>query len=509
MHFFKLRMEKSILSLPILLFIALALYVTLMTVSITRSLPALIPPSLYFSPKALAIPPFDFLAAKELAFATDGNGIGVETSAISLVSAATVLKWFFVVTVGLGTGRLLVMAALGLWSHAKGSYSAPMLARKLRKTEQLPVSISVLVPCYNEEKVISATIRRLLDSRDVSFEIIVVDDGSTDDTARCVERDFSGDQRVRLFSKPNGGKASALNFAMTVARSDLLVALDADTHFEPTTAAALVKHFDNPAIGAVAGNAKVGNPHNLLTRWQSVEYVTSQNMERIAFSRLGAMMVVPGAAGAWRRQAVIEAGGFSEETMAEDQDLTIAIQRLGWHVAYEPAAIAWTEAPETLADFIRQRLRWSFGTLQCLLKHRGLYRSRYARGLAWIAVPQAWLFQVAASITAPLTDVAVLIVLSVSIANWITDGSGYIFSYQLVFFCLALQLLIEIIYGKFAYGLDDRESRLPLVTYLSQRFAYRQVLYYAMLKALYRYVVGQKVHWTKLARSGRIVMASN
>src|SRR6476661_2611351 len=185
---------------------------------------------------------------------------------------------------------------------------------------------------------------------------------------------------------------------------EVVVALDADTHFEPDTIARLTRWFGDESIGAVAGNAKVGNRINLLTRWQALEYITAQNLERRALAALDTILVVPGAVGAWRRSALVKLGGFPTDTLAEDQDLTIALLRAGYRVLYDSQAIAWTEAPDTVSGLIKQRFRWAFGTLQCLWKHRKVtLKPRYG-SLGLIAVPQTWLFQFLFSVVAPFVD---------------------------------------------------------------------------------------------------------
>jgi cellulose synthase/poly-beta-1,6-N-acetylglucosamine synthase-like glycosyltransferase len=210
-----------------------------------------------------------------------------------------------------------------------------------------------------------------------------------------VEAAFGKDERVQLLTLENGGKARALNRGLELATSEIVVALDADTQFEPDTIARLARWFAaDEQLGAVAGNAKVGNRINIVTKWQALEYITAQNLERRALARLGAMTVVPGAVGAWRKRAIVEVGGYPPETLAEDQDLTIAIQRAGWSVTYDQSAIAWTEAPQTAGVLVRQRFRWTFGTLQSFWKHRDtLFRRKYGT-LGWIALPNIAIFQV-------------------------------------------------------------------------------------------------------------------
>src|SRR5207245_3917619 len=171
----------------------------------------------------------------------------------------------------------------------------------------------------------------------------------------------AGGGRVRW---RNGGEASALDLGVAQATGEIVVAVDADTRLAPGAIEAPVGALGDARGGAVAGNAKVGNRINLVTRWQAVEYVTSQNLDRRAFALLNCITVVPGAVWAWRRQLVLDAGGFSDQTMAEDQDLTLALLARGWRIAYADNAVAYTEAPDTLQGLSRQRFRWSFGTLQ-------------------------------------------------------------------------------------------------------------------------------------------------
>ncbi|HSQ99985.1 MAG TPA: polysaccharide deacetylase family protein, partial [Sphingomicrobium sp.] len=245
------------------------------------------------------------------------------------------LGFLFGVAITLGIARALILSSLALISAAK--------ERRLAIPPQLPKTfVSVLIPAFNEERVIQRSVAQVLASENVELEVIVIDDGSADRTSEIVETIFGDEPRVRLIRLENGGKARALNHGLAIARSELVIALDADTQFEPTTIARLARWLvADPGLGAVAGNAKVGNRVNVVTKWQALEYVTAQNVERRALARLGAMTVVPGAVGAWRKQAIVDVGGYPPDTLAEDQDLTIAVQRAGWRVAYDQSAVAW------------------------------------------------------------------------------------------------------------------------------------------------------------------------
>ena len=181
-----------------------------------------------------------------------------------------------------------------------------------------------------------------------------------------------------------------------------------DKHFQRDSIFKLVRWFHDPSVAAVAGNAKVGNRINTITRWQALEYVTSQNLERRALATLGCITVVPGAIGAWRREAIEQLGGFPVDTLAEVQDLTIRLLRAGWRVLYDSTAIGWTEAPDSLRGLLKQRFRWTYGTLQCLWKHRHVTLKPRYKSLGLVAFPQTWLFLVLFSIVAPLVDLTLV-----------------------------------------------------------------------------------------------------
>jgi cellulose synthase/poly-beta-1,6-N-acetylglucosamine synthase-like glycosyltransferase len=236
-----------------------------------------------------------------------------------------------------------------------------------------------------------------------------------------------------------------------------------------------------------------------------VEYVTAQNLERRALDRFDAITVVPGAVGAWRRAALDMVGGYPHDTLAEDQDLTIAIQRRGWLVEYDVDAVAWTEAPESFGALAKQRFRWAFGTLQCLWKHRRILRDRHPAGLALVGIPQAWLFQIGFALISPLIDLA----LAVSIIStfvrvqqhgWAQTQSDVI---RMLFYWIAFTG-IDAICGWIAYKLEPREKRFPVFLLLAQRFVYRQIMYSVVVRAVAAAVRGPWVGWGKLERSGRV-----
>ena len=411
------------------------------------------------------------------------------------------IKWLFLVAISLGIARAVLLSGLAL-----------VQARRESQTVFPAIDpdrfVTVLIPAFNEERVIERSVRRVLDSREVGIEIIVIDDGSKDRTSAVVREAFADEPRVRLLILENGGKARALNRALELVRGEIVIALDADTQFEPTTIARLARWFGDEHLGAVAGNAKVGNRVNLVTRWQALEYITAQNLERRALARLDAMTVVPGAVGAWRLAAIRGVGGYPPDTLAEDQDLTIAIQRAGWKVHYDQYAVAWTEAPESVRSLAKQRFRWAFGTLQCLWKHRAVMASGRPRGLARIGLPQAILFQIMLAAISPVIDLALLLSLvatgfEVEAHGWAQNSTdiGKMLTYWLVF------TAIDLLAGFIAFALERRERWRLLWLLVPQRIGYRQIMYYVVLKALAQAMRGPRVGWGKLERSGRVTQS--
>lgn len=420
-----------------------------------------------------------------------------------LAAIGYAIKWIFFAAIALGIARAVILAALALDENRRRARAVPPLIDP-------SLFVSVLIPAFNEALVIEGSIRRVLDSRDVTLEVIVIDDGSKDATSAVVRSGFAGDPRVQLLTLENGGKARALNAGLGVARGEIIIALDADTQFEDDTIARLARWFADKAVGAVAGNAKVGNRVNLVTRWQAVEYVTAQSLERRALSRFNAIMVVPGAVGAWRRDALDQVGGYPVDTLAEDQDLTIAIQRLGWRVTYDVDAVAWTEAPESFRALAKQRFRWAFGTLQCLWKHAGVVRSGQPAGLALVGIPQSWVFQIGFAMVSPLIDLALLgsvvgTALRVYQHGWAQTESDVL---RMALYWVAFTA-IDIACGWVAYRLETSEGKYPALLLVAQRFVYRQLMYGVVVRAVWSALRGPRVGWSKLERSGSVDVQRN
>jgi peptidoglycan-N-acetylglucosamine deacetylase len=432
--------------------------------------------------------------------ASGATSRGFTLAAFFTVSAIqSTVYWVFLVAVVLATLRILLVLVLAIIHRL-------LRARRGTTDDAFAPSVSVIVPAYNEAKVIEKTIRSLLaQTYRGALDVVVVDDGSPDGTGAIARAAFAEHPSVTVLVKPNGGKASALNFGIEQARGDVVVCLDADTVFEANTIARLVQPMADPSVGAVAGNAKVGNRLNLVTRWQALEYVTSQNVDRRAFDLLNCITVVPGAVGAWRRSAIRAVGGFTHDTLAEDQDATIALRKQGWRIAYAEDAIAWTEAPDTFAALVKQRFRWSFGTLQCAWKHREtVFRRRFGT-LGTIAMPNTIVFQLLCTAISPLADLMfVWSVLSVGVV-YLQHGATYgSQSAQQLASMYLLFLLMDWLAAVIAFLLEPGEERRLTWLILIQRFAYRQLMYWVVVKSFVAAARGGVVGWGTLERKGTV-----
>jgi cellulose synthase/poly-beta-1,6-N-acetylglucosamine synthase-like glycosyltransferase/peptidoglycan/xylan/chitin deacetylase (PgdA/CDA1 family) len=354
--------------------------------------------------------------------------------------------------------------------------------------------VSVVMPAYNEAVGIERAIRSLLDSDYPELEIVVVDDGSTDDTAERV--DSLADPRVRLLRQDNAGKAAALNRGVVEARHGVVVMVDADTVFEPGTLTALVAPMHDPLVGAVAGNTKVGNRRGIIGHWQHLEYVMGFNLDRRLYDVLRCMPTVPGAIGAFRRAAVADAGGVSTATLAEDTDLTLSIARAGWLVVYAEDARAWTEAPSTLGALWRQRYRWSYGTMQAVWKHRRATRrlsDPAERRVGLVGLPYLVLFQILLPLGALFIDPLTVY------------GLVFLDPLPILAFWLGFNL-VSLAVALYAFRLD-RESPKALWALPLQQFVYRQLTYLVVTASVVTAIEGRRMPWLHVERTGDVEVA--
>jgi peptidoglycan-N-acetylglucosamine deacetylase len=413
-----------------------------------------------------------------------------------------VIGVFFVGDV-LMSGRLIIIGVCAIIDRFR--------TRKNYATPDYMPRVAVLIPAYNEEKVIVRTIRSVMMSNYKNIRIIVIDDGSKDRTYDVAREAYPADiasGRLVVLTKPNAGKAEALNFALEHFEEDIYVGIDADTVIAHDAITRLVPHFANPQIGAVAGNAKVGNRVNLWTRWQALEYITSQNFERRALDLFDVVMVVPGAIGAWRTAPVKGGGGYHSNTVAEDADLTMNLLEQGYSVIYEDQALAFTEAPVNADGLIRQRFRWSFGILQAIWKHRGAISKHRAMGL--FALPNILIFQILLPLVSPLIDLMFV----AGVIHYFIDkhfhpeaASADSFYKLLAFF--AVFLLIDFVTSAVAFALERKHPASKgdgwlLFHIWIQRFTYRQLFSVVLFKTVKRAIDGKPFSWDKLDRTAQM-----
>ncbi len=411
----------------------------------------------------------------------------------ALVGAVAVAEWTVpTLSVGLAVVGVAVMGRFGMMLILARRHYRQRNKRRFSWGPPVTPPVSVIVPAYNEKECIANTLKSLARSTH-PIEIIVVDDGSTDGTSEIARSaaDSLGMANVRVIRQENAGKPAALNNGVRSASHDIVVMMDGDTVFEADTVRQLVQPFADPEVGAVAGNAKVGNRDTVIGAWQHIEYVMGFNLDRRMYDLLRCMPTIPGAIGAFRREAVLEVGGMSEDTLAEDTDITIAMHRAGRRVVYQEHARAWTEAPGSLKQLWSQRYRWSYGTMQALWKHRKSLTDKGPSGrFGRVGMPLVVLFQIVTPVFAPLIDVFTV--------------------YSMIFVDLKAALLawcavlgIQLVCAAYAFRLDGEKYRFLLMMPL-QQLAYRQMMYLVLIHSCITALTGGRLRWQKLKRTGEV-----
>ena len=397
----------------------------------------------------------------------------------------------------LGMGSLTVMSFLYLLLALIGEYRQRRARWPDIPGSKLPF-VSVVLAAYNEEKVIRRTLCELRrsDYPPERFEVIAVNDGSSDSTSAVLHEYAREWSRLGVVDQNNSGKSSAINNGINHACSEstVIVTMDADTLFRTSTIRMLARHFvttkRGTRVGAVAGHVKVGNRCNILTAWQSLEYISGICVTRMAERVLRAISIVPGACSAWSRDALQEIGGFCDDTMAEDCDATLALQRRGFMILQENNAIADTEAPETIRALAKQRKRWTYGNIQALWKHRAmLFRPRYGV-LGMVALPYAALSLVIPLLFMPLTFVAAG--LSLAAGNWhsIAWYAAFVAGVHMIISLTAVAMA--------------RERLWHLLVVPIYRVIYEPLRAYLLYASAYRAIKGTIVQWDKLERTNTV-----
>lgn len=381
--------------------------------------------------------------------------------------------------------RYVLLLWLGFLQHIEN--------RGRRRESSPEPRVTILVPVFNEETVIEPALRSLLELRYPAFDIIVVDDGSTDRTAAVAGAIAGtyGDTSVRIVSKTNGGKASALNTGIALARTPLVLCMDGDSRLHPDTLHYAVRHFADPRVGAVAGNVKVVNRGNLWTRLQALEYIEGLNLARRAQGFLRVVNIIPGPIGVFRREALVRAGGYDTDTFAEDADMTLKLLTDGWHIVYEERAIAFTEAPESYVDLVKQRYRWTRGILQALRK-RASWLAAPKRGVAvWLSL-LVMLFE---AVMWPAMNVLGNSLFTIAALSAGVAGG--------VFYWWMLLTMLDVAAALYAVGMEGEDLRL--VPYaVPYRFFFITMIDVAKLFATAEEVARVRMSWGKLERVGRL-----
>ena len=406
--------------------------------------------------------------------------IGFDLGAVLFQIAVALLSTFLVLLVV----RYVLLLWLGYLHHIEGHGGTDA---------QAAAHVTVIVPVFNEEAVIVPALRALLELRYPWFDILVVDDGSRDQTyalATAMAGRY-GNTTLRVCTQRNGGKASALNTGIALARSPFVLCMDGDSRLAPDTLRFAMRHFSNARVAAVAGNVKVVNRNNLWTRLQALEYIEGLNMPRRAQGFVRAVNIVPGPIGVFRRDVLLRVGGYDEDTYAEDADLTLKILTDGWQIVYEDRAIAYTEAPEGLLDIIKQRYRWTRGILQALGKRRDWLTSPRGGSAVWISLLSLF-FE---AIIWPVVNVlGNLLFATAALAGVVPAG---------VFYWWALLTLLDVAAALHSIVMEGES--LALVPYaVIYRFFFIATIDVAKLFATAEQLFRVPMTWGKLERAGRL-----
>jgi len=418
-----------------------------------------------------------------------------------------ILNAIFTVAIALAILRTIFIAYLAIRQRKRSIRNAYKLIEN--PTEK----VSIIIPAYNEEVTAIQTLNSLLKTTYPNFELIFVDDGSKDKTFEIVSQHFGDHPQIKVYRKENGGKASALNYGITKASAEFIICIDADTQLKTDAVTELMRYFYSPKIAAVAGTVKVGNADNIITKWQSIEYITAQNMDRRAFDLLNTITVVPGAIGAFRKDVVLEIGGFTIDTLAEDCDLTMRILKAGYKVKNCDTAIAYTEAPETVNMLLKQRFRWSFGVMQSFWKNRKTLLNKKYGYFGMVGMPNILIYQIILPLFSPLADLFMLISLitglfSLGAINNLTltgfsgilslhNGFGQVLFYYIIF------IIVDMIFAGIAFKME-KEKYKNLLYIFPQRFFWRQLMYVVLFRSVRKAIKGELETWGTLKRTGNV-----
>ncbi|MCX6758439.1 MAG: glycosyltransferase [Candidatus Nealsonbacteria bacterium] len=402
---------------------------------------------------------------------------------IDFTQSITIITYFLLVIL------IIKIAFLGTlsWFH----FRTGRKKKRMKLHGKKKPLVSIIIPCYNEKMTLENCVNSLMAQTYRQFEIILVDDGSTDitpDIFRELAARLQG--RVFYFSKKNNGKASALNYGIRRADGEIIVCIDADSVFAKDTLRELVKSFvRNPDLGAVGGNVKVANRDKLFNKHQAIEYITGLNVQRRAFAFLGCMQVISGAIGAFDKRKLLAIGGYSSDTIVEDMDITISMIKAGYEVEYNSKAIAYTEAPENIKDFMRQRYRWAFGGFQVLKKHRDVFFNQKYGLMGLVGLPYV--------LISPWIDALTTLLFVIFLFRVAIFGPD---EWTFVFF--PIMLLVQMITVGYSLILD-RENKKLLLLFGIESLWYYHFINIITMAAAFDYFKGKSGSWDKLKRLGK------
>jgi peptidoglycan-N-acetylglucosamine deacetylase len=352
--------------------------------------------------------------------------------------------------------------------------------------------VSILSPCYNEAATLANCIKGFANQTYPCLEVIIINDGSTDNTREVAQQLVAQyPTMVRLLDKENSGKAQSLNYGIHHAVGDIMICVDADSIFQKDTVEQLVAPFRDPTVAAVAGNVKISNTNTLITKNQLVEYITGQNLEKRTFSELNCIQVISGCVGAFRKDRVLEVGGYSSDTLVEDMDLTISLAKKGYRIVYNPRAVAYTEAPENLANFMKQRYRWCYGRYEVLKKHREMMFKKEYGPIGTVGLPYY--------LISPWLDVFTSVIVATSLIIALLTNN--ILLYAINFAIIAIPFILLILYIIHIDGVKG-QRKLPIYA-IVQGMYYSYLLNYINIKAGIDYKLGVKANWNKFERVGK------
>lgn len=394
----------------------------------------------------------------------------------------SIISWIFLGFLGLKILFFLLLSS----RHCRKE-------RQPFKNEQSNLKATIIIPCYNEGKTLKNCVDGLIKQTYSNYEIIIIDDGSKDNTFAVAKKlECQYPNLIKAYTKANAGKASALNYGISKSTGEIIIGLDADSIFLSNTLKILMNSFSDEKVAAVGGNVKVSNRNKILSLHQEVEYISGLNIQRRSFAEINCIQIISGAIGAFRKDCLIEIGGYSSDTIVEDMDITIALAKKGYKILFAGDAIAYTEAPEKISDFIKQRQRWIYGGFQVLGKYRDMIFNKQYGNIGLIGLPYFLIF--------PWVDVIVTILFILSIARALIFGSIL----DLVFFYTGMAI-IQFFILSYALHLDKERRHIALIA-LYDSLWYSHLINFITIKAGISFLLRKEVQWNHIERIGKNIL---